>query len=122
MAISEKNPGISIIDHHLKNKKFLEGLDDNYKKWIKNLKNSRKEKFLDNNSRKEEQHLDAKSREQNTIKEAAMKNEVPYNNRKLAKAELKKCPYEENQTKLLSQNSVCIEHAQTQFSSIELQG
>ena len=119
---SMANPRISIMDHHLKNKKFLEGLDDNYKKWIKNLKNSRKEKFLDNNSRKEEQHLDAKLREQNTIKEAAMKNEVPYNNRKLAKAELKKCPYEENQTKLpkITQNSISIENGQTQFSPVEL--
>ena len=54
MAISEKNPRISIMDRNLKNKKFLEGLDDDYKKWLKNLKNSCKEKFLGDNSRKEE--------------------------------------------------------------------
>ena len=120
MAISEKNPKISIMDRNLKNKKLLEGLDDNYKKWLKNLKNSRKEKFLDNNSRKEKQHLNAKSKEQNTNKEAAIKNEVSNNKRKLAKAQLKKCPYEENQTKLLTQNAISIEHGQSQFSPVEL--
>ena len=46
MAISEKNPRISIMDRNLKSKKFLEGLDDDYKKWLKNLKNSCKEKKL----------------------------------------------------------------------------
>ena len=120
MAISEKNPKISIMDRHLKNKKFFDDKDNEYKKWQMHLKNSQKEKFLDDNSREEEQNLDAKSREQNTIKEAAIKNEVSNNKRKLAKAELKKCPYEENQTKLLTQNSISIKHGQTQFSPIEL--
>ena len=55
------------MDRNLKNKKFLEGLDDDYKKWLKNLKNSCKEKFLGDNSRKEEQNHDANSREQNTL-------------------------------------------------------
>ena len=120
MAISEKNPKLSIMDRNLKNKKFLEGLDDNYKKWLKNLKISRKEKFLGDNSRKEEQNHDANSREQNTFKEAAIKNEVSNNNRKSVAAELQKCPYEENQTKLLTQNSISIEHGQNQFSPDEL--